>query len=218
MEELRSTEVLDREILEDARKKAFKILKTADDTVQSQTRRWEKKTQRAVADIRKTYAQRVEKVKGEILARFPLDKRRLRSETAENFLKDAMEGFLETLSREQLLSVLEREFAERLAGCAGLDAGEGAAKPVLFYSGMNGEEAGELVKNAVSRAGQPAGSLNEWDLRKEESPEGPKLPALVLNVPAVRIRASVEAAARELLEDKRAELVTCLLGVGALND
>ena len=33
MEELQSTDILDREILEDARKKAYRILKTAAETV-----------------------------------------------------------------------------------------------------------------------------------------------------------------------------------------
>ncbi|MDR1565813.1 MAG: ATPase [Treponema sp.] len=201
MEELRSTEVLDREILEDARKKAFKILKTADDTVRSQAQRWEKKTRKAVADIRGIYARRVEKVKEEILARLPLDKRRLRSETAEHFLLEAMENFLATLSRKQLLSVLDREFTERLADCPGLES-----KAVLLYSGMTGEEAGGIVKN------------REWELRHDESPGRSKFPALVLNAPSVRVIASVEKAAMELLEDKRAELAACLLSQGVLND
>jgi hypothetical protein len=47
MEELTSTEALDREILEDARKKAFKILKNADDSISSSKESWDKKIERA---------------------------------------------------------------------------------------------------------------------------------------------------------------------------
>ncbi|GHU66262.1 hypothetical protein FACS189447_06770 [Spirochaetia bacterium] len=213
MEELRSTEVLDREILEDARKKAFKILKSADDTVQSQTKRWEKKTVKAVEGIRKTYAQRLETLREEILARLPLDKRRLRSETAERFLRDAMEAFLRGLPRSEVLAVLEKEFSERADACAELSN----SKTAIVYAGMSEDEVLGILKKS---------KLKEWDLKKDESPEAPKLPggaslglpALTLNVPAAKVSASVEDAARELLEDKRAELVKALLGEGALND
>ena len=76
MEELRSTEFLDREILEDARKKAFKILKPADDTIQSQAKVWEKKLKKAITAIQKNYDIRKQKENDEILAKGPLDRRR----------------------------------------------------------------------------------------------------------------------------------------------
>jgi hypothetical protein len=41
---------------------------------------------------------------------------------------------------------------------------------------------------------------------------------MIFNSRAVKITASVEAAARGLLENKRAELVSALLGGGTLND
>ncbi|AEF81592.1 hypothetical protein [Leadbettera azotonutricia] len=205
MEELRSTEVLDREILEDARKKAFKILKTADDTVQSQTKRWEKKTLKAVDDIRKTYAQRLDTLREEILARLPLDKRRLRSETAERFLRDAMEAFLQSLPRSEVLAVLEKEFSERVEACAELND----SKTAIVYAGMSEAEILGMLKKS---------KLIEWDLKKDESASAAKLPSLTLNVPAAKISASVDDAARELLEEKRAELIKALLGEGALND
>ena len=86
MEELRTTEVLGNEILEDARKKALKILKTADETLETQNRDWDKKIKRQLDSIRKTYEERTKKTNEEIQARLPLDRRRLRSETTESFL------------------------------------------------------------------------------------------------------------------------------------
>ena len=62
MEELQSTEVLDREILEDARRKAFRILKTADDTVKSNTAGWEKKTAAALKDLNTRHEERRRRV------------------------------------------------------------------------------------------------------------------------------------------------------------
>jgi hypothetical protein len=220
MEELHSTEVLDREILEDARKKAFKILKTADDTVRSKDRSWEKKTQRALEGIRKTYAARTERLKEETLARLPLDKRRLRSETAEASLREAMDAFLAGLGRDTLFSILEREFAGRLAACRELFtepaiSPEKAFKPVLSYASLSGAEAEGILKNALGKI-ETSGGLEKAELVKDGGAS--KFPSLTLNTQAVRIKASVEGAAGELLKNKRAELAGSLLGEGALND
>jgi hypothetical protein len=226
MEELHSTEVLDREILEDARKKAFKILKTADDTVQSKDRSWERKTKRAIEGIRKTYAARTESLKEETLARLPLDKRRLRSETAETFLKEAMDAFLSGLGRDTLLSILEREFAERLEACRevfseGEIPPEKAFKPVLSYSSLSAAEGAGILKNALKPGLgkiENSGGLEKAELIKDDSPEASKFPSVTLNTRAVRVKASVEGAAAELLKNRRAELAGALLGEGALND
>ena len=201
MEELKSTEVLDRELLEDARKKAYKILKTAEETLVAQTQDWERRTQDAVNSIRKVYEGQTKKASDEILARFPLDKRRLRSETAERLLKKAMDDFLRSLSREKLVSILERELAERLK--VSCDEGEGGT---ILYSGMSPSEADALLKKLPGA----------WKLK--EDPFVHEFPSVVINTKSIRITASVDAAADALLKDKRAELAAALLGEGVLND
>jgi hypothetical protein len=222
MEELHSTEALDREILEDARKKAFKILKTADDTVQSKNKSWERKTQRAVEGIRKTYAAKTESFREETLARLPLDKRRLRSETAETLLKEAMDAFLAGLGRDTLLAILERDFAGRIEACLGVLEAPGSSpekdfKPALWYSHLSASEAAEMLKSALGKI-ENSGSLGKAELTQAGASAASGFPALVLDTHAVRIKASVEAAAGELLKNKRAELAAALLGEGALND
>jgi hypothetical protein len=211
MEELRSTEILDREILEDARKKAYRVLKTADDTVKNAGELWKKKTEDALADINRRYNRREEQARGEIMARLPLDKRRVRSEKVESFLQSAMKGYLEGLSRERLLSLLGRELARRFRECPELaDLREGGL-PVT-YRGLAREEALEILQRVFPQGG--------WALKPAEP--GFKLPgtfpALVADAPAVRITASIDGMARELLEDKRAELVSALFGEGVLGD
>lgn len=218
MEELRSTEVLDREILEDARKKAFKILKTADDSVQSQARRWEKNTQKAVAEIRKTYEAKTARVRDEILARGPLDKRRLRSETAESSLRQAMNGFLQSLDRSRLLLILERELEERLAECCygEISAGE---TPEISCRNLEEAEAEALLKAVLGRLESAESRLfKSWRYAPAAASSASTFPGLTVNTQTMRINASVENAALKLLAEKRAELASCLLGEGALND
>ena len=174
MEELRSTEALDREILEDARKKAFKILKTAEDAQAAQTRDWDKKIQASVDSIRGHYEEKTKKIREELFARLPLDKRRLRSETAESALKKAMDDFLRGLPREKLLSILEHELSPRIKAFA--DAGA-----LVRYSGMDLSETKDLLKKVSAPA----------DLEFKEESLAHEFPFIVINTQAVKISASV---------------------------
>jgi len=205
MEELRSTEVLAKEILEDARKKAYKILKAADDACEAEARELENKTMDAVNSLRMNYADRTVKNREETLVRLPLDKRRLRSQAADNYLITAMDEFLRSLPREALLSVMERELKEHLGEGGEELALQGAE---ILYSGLSLSEIKKILGN-VSR---------EENYGFKEDPNLHKFPWLVINTATVRISVSVENAAFSLLKSKRAELAAALLGEGVLND
>ena len=220
MEELQSTEILDREILEDARKKAFKILKTADDTVASADARWERKAKRARTELEKKHAERTEKTRQEIMARLPLDKRRARSEKIEALIREAMEKTLAGFSREKILGLLEGELERRLDFCR--DEGEleealgPAAAPVFFYRHISAEEAGGIFGRLLPAGLRPGpGSLREAAI--PGLPPGP-FPLMGIDSRLLRITASVETAAGDLIRDKRAELLAALLGEGVDHD
>jgi hypothetical protein len=206
MEELQSTEVLDREILEDARRKAQRILKTADETVASGTRKWERKTEKALKGVRERYAARLEASRSEIMARLPLDKRRTRLSKIEALLKDAASSYLAGLSRPRLLAVLEGELKKR-AGELDSPVPEGRAAA----RGLTGEETESLLKKAF-----PQG---RWAIDGGENRHiAPgAFPALAADTQAARITVSADAVIETLLRDKRAELAAALLGEGALD-
>ena len=214
MEELRTTEALDREILEDARKKAHKILKTADETLSAQTLEWEKKTSSALVSLRNANEEKQKKVHEGIFARFPLDKRRLRSENSENFLVKAMDDFLHSLSRDKLLLVLKNELLERLAA-----VNDVMRNIEIRYSGMSLAEAKQIFEKAVLTE-----TFVETPFAKtpfiDASNDGHNkdFPFIEINAQGIKITASVESAAAALLKDKRAELALALLGEGVLND
>ena len=210
MEELRTIEILDLEIMEDAQGKASSILKTADDTLKAQSREREKRTQEALDSVRKDYAERTKRIHGEIFARFPLDKQRLRIEFTETLLLKAMDDFLRSLAREKLLSILELRLSERLKTCSGsIEPGEAE----VSYSGMDLSEARQLLEKTMNK---PAGLLKDTALKEDTLVH--EFPSIVINTKALRITASVEAAAVALLKEKRAELACALLGEGVLND
>jgi len=215
MEELRSTEVLDQEILEDAKKKAAKLLKTAEDGVVSQAKQWEKKTQDAIQEIHRIYEQRALELREELHSRNILDKRRLRSETTDFLLREAMDAFLRGLKRQEILLILERELEKTIEECR--DELEQGEVQVLFSSSMNKNEAEEALKKALNKSevlrNRP---MTQWQIN-EDKKAAASFPVMILNTPAVKITASVENVAIELLKDKRAELTSALLGKEALD-
>ena len=206
MEELQSTDVLDREILEDARKKANRILAAAEETIAAGARSWEKRSDRDIGELKKSFASRVEKARVEIMARLPLDKRRAHSEKAEALLVAAMQEYLGSLPREKILALLERELRRCAAGLP--ESGSGPLEALC--RSLSREELAALLDAALPGM--------EWASRKamalHQLPGN--LPAIIVNAPAARITASVDVLAASLLEDSRAELASALLGTEAL--
>ncbi|MDR2418126.1 MAG: ATPase [Treponema sp.] len=205
MEELQSTDVLDREILEDARKKAYRILKDSEEDVKSAVELWERKTTAVIAENRERYASRFAAMRNEIVARLLLDKRRVRSEKIESLLKKAMAGYLQSLPRETLLSLLENELHQRLTELRETNEFPTTGVTVRINNLSNAESEAILKKYLTP---------GTWTLETAGTATlvEDKFPRLTLDAPSVRINASVDSVGHELLEDKRAELLVALLG------
>ncbi|GHU06920.1 hypothetical protein FACS1894151_00500 [Spirochaetia bacterium] len=214
MEELRSTDILDREILEDARKKAARILKSAGDTLESQTRTWGEKADLFLAEAKSRYEKRLAVDSNEIMARLPLDCRRIRVQRMEEMLLQAVHDYLSGLSRSRVFSVLKTELKRRIDFCPELkESGE----INVYYQGMSETEADALLTGTL----QPKKGKKPWVLHgTAENPSEKKSgnsPSLVIDTLPVRIKVSVDAVVETILQDKRAELITALLGEEALN-
>jgi len=197
MEELQSTDILDREILEDARKKAARILKTADDAVRAHTKEWEKKTAESIDALEKKYNEQKELAGEKVMARLPIDKRRAKVEKIENLLQSAVESWYNSLSRVQILELLSKELSKRLALCEEFSAPSGKR---AFYNGL---ERGEVEKTLKTLSGT---------CTIEENTTADRFPAITLEAGNVRIIASIQRLVDFLLQEKRTELVEALVG------
>jgi hypothetical protein len=221
MEELQSTEVLDREILEDARKKAFRALKSADDAIRDVALAWERKTKSALSELGRKYAEKTEKDGKDIMARLIQDKRRARSVKIESLLKGAAREYLANLDRKKLLALLETELARRFAELS--DQGEPITEgdaPVIMARALTAKEAEKIVNAAFLGGKSKSNSAKKtfWTYAEPDIfflSKG-EFPAIVVNTPKVKITASVEDSVAVLLEDKRFELTEALLGKDAL--
>jgi vacuolar-type H+-ATPase subunit E/Vma4 len=197
MEELQSTDILDREILEDARKKALRILKTADDTARAKTAEWEKKTAAALDELVKKHAEHCRLAEADIMARLPTDKRRAKAEKIENLLRSAVEAWYAGLNRAEVLKMLKSELVKRTAQVEEFVA---AGQRLVRTSGLDRSEA-EAILQAVS-----------GNCVIEEVPSVHGFPEIVLETGNVRVTSSIQKTVDYLLQERRAELIEALLG------
>jgi hypothetical protein len=206
MEELQSTEILDREILEDARKKAYRILKTADETLRAKSAEWERKSGAILEELRAKYDARRKLAAGEIMARLPMDKRRARAETIEGLLRRAVENWYAETGREQVLAILKAGLSRRLADCGEfLESGETMR---AFARNLTADEAAAMLQALLpgqNCAVEQMSAPGSW-------------PEIVLENSSVRIRSSISQTTDFLLREKRAELAEALLGKAVLQD
>ena len=206
MEELKSTANLEREILEDARKKAQRILKTADETVKIKSAEWEKKTAAALEELKKKFIEQGRFTSDEIMAVLPMDKRRAKAEKIESLIRSAVETWYAGLSRERVLGFLENELKKRLAVCAGLPGGGGLTTGgqyrVVIHK-LTRAEAESILKEVL-----PDGLV----CRIDEVQPAALYPELILENNDFRIYASMWKTVDFFLSEKRAELIEALLG------
>ncbi len=213
MEELQSSEVLDREILEDARRKADRMLRAADQAAAAAAEAWKAKGDADIAALGKSYAARSASFRSETMARVPLDERRERSARSERLLTERMSSWLSSLPRRKLLSLLEK----RLAVAADTLAKEAPVKNVVVsVRGLDESEARSLLDRFAPDA----------ELRLQDAADSPgsgygrfdSFPALRIEAADIAIRASVADIAEEALSEQRAELATALLGQEVADD
>ncbi|MDR2483446.1 MAG: ATPase [Treponema sp.] len=207
MEELQSTEILDREILEDARRKAQRILKTADETAASAAASWEKKTAKALVRLRKAADQRLQQSREEIMARLPLDKRRSRLETVEGFLQKAANAYLHRLSPARMAGLLSAELVRR---CGEFALEPDAAPLAVSSRGLSGADLGELLAKAL-----PGWAWVSPDAALDLPGT---FPAIRVDGPGFRVTVSADAEVEALLLERRAELTEALTGEAAFNE
>ena len=206
MEELQSTDILAHEILEDARKRAQKILKTATDMAQSKSTEWEQKTAETLEDLRTKYAERERVVAHEVMTFLPIDKRRAKARKIEELLNAAVKSWYTELGRERVLALLEHELLRRLAFC------DGFADPKTAYSvkiyGLNKTEAQAILQEALP--GRPC--------TIEEIHSTSAYPGMVLETGNEWVRASIDGTMDYFLSRRRSELTEALVGKAALEE
>jgi vacuolar-type H+-ATPase subunit E/Vma4 len=203
MEELQSTEILEREILEDARKKALRILKAAEDTIHIKSTEWEKKTAGLINELEEKYNEEIKLTTEKLMARLPIDKLRSRIEKIEGLLQNAVKNWYNGLGKEQVLDLLKTELLDRLAVSEEFTA---SAKKLVFYHGLDLKDV-KTILNIIN-----------GDFTVKEAASISLYPSITLETENVRIIASIENIIDYYLLEKREELIEAILGRAFMED
>ena len=203
MEELRSTETLDREIRDDARRKAEKTLKEADAECASIIATVASRIALTRAEKEKLAADNLVHYRSAAESRLPLEKERRMAVFIDLSVRAALDAWFERIDAERRLRLYESllsRYKPVLAGkrvkvsCAGYSVDAVAALVARALAPVSEVPVVFLEKAEASRAGFSDGFVIETDDR------------------AVLCRATREELLRGILEDWRQELAESLFG------
>jgi V/A-type H+-transporting ATPase subunit E len=199
MEDVRSSEALEKEVLEDARKKAERILKNAGLQIESLKKEWTGKKEKEIALLDADAAAKKTLRKKEIDTAFPLETQRRKLKFQNSVFEEFLADFFRKLPAEDLARVLE-EKGKRFAALLGSGgSGPRAAGMSITYAGISFETAQSI---AVSLLGKEA----------PRPAEGRGFQGLVFTgeKDAYRYRLTVDEIAGELREYHRQPIMDAL--------
>jgi V/A-type H+/Na+-transporting ATPase subunit E len=203
MEEIISADAIRREILEDARKKATRLLEEGEAEAARNVEEIEAKAARVVEGVFQENAAKSARYRMETMARFPLERTRMRTTFVDAKLREAVAAYVSALPPDRVAALAEEMLAK------GAPYFEG--KPVeLRRRGLDEAAASRIAASLFAGAA----SLSHA--------EDPSLPSrgIVARTPddSVRVRATMDLVEERLLDERRGELAEALcsaaLGVG----
>ncbi|MBE6344069.1 MAG: hypothetical protein E7063_00060 [Spirochaetaceae bacterium] len=206
MEELRSTEILDKEIQEDARKKAQKILAKADEEC--------KKILDSVAEridiIRKekqvAYEQQLEVIKKDSEAAIPLEKERFLVSFEGKAVIQAINNYLCKLNPKQVLQLLEN-----LLNKYKKVVSDKKIKAKVF--GLEQSEATSILKNVFGQSNIDSCKIITFEESGLENPQGLTFnKGIIVETidSSIRLRATTGEIVAKILDENSMELTQTL--------
>lgn len=205
MEELRSAEILDKEIQDDARKKAEKILRNADSQCDQIMAQVESRLEEAKKEKEIYFNQKAEQVKKDLDSSMPLEKSRFLVSYISSSIAKGINEYLKTLSSEkrfELAVSLLNQFSNLVSNRT-FDAAVYGFDPAYVKSTLSSK-----VK---------INSCSSVDFAKSgsEAVDGIEIHEGVILLSedkSVKIRLTLEEVITELIDKYRKELAVTLFG------
>ena len=114
MQELRSTAILNNEILEDARKKAEKILKKADAECQQLIDSVTQNVDKAISEKQIFFDKKIELFAKDENASLPLEKQRFEVSFIQKAICNNINDYLKSLTQEKRIELVMKQFDENI--------------------------------------------------------------------------------------------------------
>jgi V/A-type H+/Na+-transporting ATPase subunit E len=195
MEEIVSTDVIQGEILDDARRKAARMLEEAEAESERTMVAVEAKADAVVEEIMRTSAARSERFRMETMARLPLERTRMRTVFVDTRLREALAAYIDALGEDRVAFLAE----EMLARGSSFLAGKAV---VLGRSGLS-----EASARAI--AGRVLRTAESVDFAEDDSLPAPGLFARARDGSVV-LWATMDLLEERLLDEHRGEFARAL--------
>ena len=202
MEELRSTDVLDRKIREDSAKKAADIVARAEENARKILDEVNDRVQRAEAEVNDASKKRLEVLENNLNASLPLEKQRYLVSFINDSIVEAIENYFENLDsskKEQLIEKLAVK-AKSVTGDAKVNA--------LVCGKMTKAEAEKILKKVFDS------KCNGVEENAKANVSNPKDYGVILWTEDKKItcRLTIEEITNEILGQNREQLALSLFG------
>lgn len=200
MEEIIGADVIRVEIVEDARKKAARLLEEAEAESARTLAAVKAKAAEVVEEIMRSSEARSTRFRMETLARFPLERTRMRAVFVEERLREALSSYLASLSEERVAALA----AEMLSKGSSFFSGKAVS---LARKGLSEAAASEAAAKVLAGAASVEPFVDSYL-------PAPGLVARALDG-SVTLRATMDLVEERLLDKYRGELARALCA-GAL--
>jgi len=200
MEEIIGSDAIQGEILEDAGEKAVRVLEEAEVEAARNVAAMEAKAVAVVDDIVRTSEAKSARFRMETMARFPLERTRMRTAFVDGKLREAVSAYVEALPEARVAALSE----SMLAGGSSFFAGKAVE---IRRRGISEAAA----RDAAARALASTSSVTQAE---DEDLPAPGMVARALDG-SVIFRATMDRVEEKLLDEKRGDLAAALCA-GAL--
>lgn len=144
MEELRSTEILDREIESDAKKKASKILQKAQQEAQSILSGVNDKVEKAVKERSEYYKNKLVQLEKNAEAYVPLEKERFLVSFYDEQVEEAINEYFDSTGTEKFNEILGLKLEKYKAIFGAKDIN------VVFFGGITESQARKIIESKIN--------------------------------------------------------------------
>lgn len=200
MEELRSTEILDKEIREDARRKANRILNNGLLECEKILEDVNIKFEEDAAKKRAEYEEKINSYKINKEASIPLEKQRFLIDFENNSIDIAINQYLEKLSTEENLNIIKDLVTKYSFALS-------EKKVNVEYQGFSKEDITKILNDVLSK--EKIISVTEKENKNYESFRGCIITSEDLSI---KCRATIEEKIAEIKEQYSEELALSLFG------
>ena len=210
MQELRSTDILDKEILSDSRRKAEKILKNSDSECKELLDSLDSEIQKAKLEKQEIYNRKIELFEKNKKVSIPLEKQRFKITFIENTLLQNINEYLKSVDDSKKITML----ISHLQNFEDLQKSLCGQKLKAFFYGFDKTEVETQLSKKIGKLLDKCEKteFGKVAYEKDFGMENPQGIILETENKSIRVRLTFSQVLEQILDKNREELTSTLFG------